>query len=319
MGLNYDNPDYDNYVLRYKYAEYPSELNIFNLLDVGFTIIQSYSKESYGIDYPIFRLILSICLFILLGLIIYNKCKYYNLLFSYYLLFYLALDEIQIRNFTSFVILLPFLLYFIKNLTWNSLIIYVYGVSLAFTFHFSAVFYLIFCLIYFKSNKLKTIFTICILFLMISIKYVSSDLAMLSRTEEYNAPSLLGVLANSALLVINYLFIKYSTTHFEYKKNIYITKYHSYQICDSNIIIQLNMILLILIPLIFMNAVIIRIFRFLSFVNLLYLFNELYLNSIVKRKIFLLIYITLYVMFINLFWFNEPEVFPSILKNNIFE
>ena len=92
MGLNTDNPDYDNYVDAFEYAEYPYQFNIFEVIDIGFKLLQAFVK-SIGIDsYEKFRFLLSVLLFIIFGATICKYCKYKNLFIAIYIFFYIALD-----------------------------------------------------------------------------------------------------------------------------------------------------------------------------------------------------------------------------------
>lgn len=317
MGLNNMNPDYDNYVIWFKEADYPSDFNIFEVLDAGYKFIQSYAKDVYSTEYADFRLALCISLFIIFGITVYKNCKYYNMFLSYYILFYLALDEIQIRNFTSFVILLPFLLYYLNNLTLKSLLIYIGGVLLAFTFHFSAIFYLIFCILFIKSKKIEILIGSVIVACFGILKIILSNMVMFDRVSNYETPSILGALAGALVLIGNYIFVKKITQNFTHKNIQRFINIKNY-LFNPTIIIQLNLLLFILIPLIFMNTLVLRVFRFVSIINLIFLFNLLYINHEPQKKRKLLAYITGYVAFISLYWFNRESVFSYIINNPMF-
>lgn len=317
MGFNYDNPDYDNYIIMFNEAHFPSNFNIFDVLDIGYKSIQASYKEIFNYNYTEFRLLITCFLFVILGIVTYKNCREYNLFLSIYLIFYLVLDEIQIRNFTSFVILLPFLIYYLSNLSKKSLILYILGVILAFTIHFSAIFYLIFSLLYIKSDKIRITILILAIIGISMIQYIISDLAMLDRVDNYAKPSILGVSAGIFLLVCNYLFIQKIISN-KLSNKIRTNWSDTTLFCKPKTIININLILFILIPLLFMNATILRIFRFVSLINIMYLINLSKFPNLAKKQIRIIPYIIVYTLLISL-WFNiEPGVYVSILNNFIF-
>lgn len=316
MGLNYENPDYQNYVWAYENADLPYKYNILEIIDIGFKIIQALTKKIGITDYGNFRFILSFILFTIFGLTIINNCKYYNLYFIIYLIFYLALDEIQIRNFTSFVILLPFLIYYIKNQNLKGVLIYILGIFVAFTIHFSAVFYGIFILSVFKSKVSKIIFILIILIVLCIVGGGMSELAMINRVDHYNQPTTIGASVGCILLICNYIYVRWTKT---FINKIHVRKNHKNTlfIVNYSLLIHLNLILVLLCPIIFMNATVLRIWRFISLLNLIYIINLLYFIRKYKYSWKLSLSALIYGGLISI-WFNGEGVYSSMFNNPIF-
>ena len=316
VGLNYNNPDYLNYELAFNNAYGRlTEFDLFNVLDIGTKSILLVGNEIGINNYGDFRLIYSIILFFIFGITIRKTCKYGAICLTLYMVSYIFLDEVQFRNFSSFVILLPFLIYYIKNQNKKGLIIFLIGDFLAFTLHFSAVFYLLFGLTIVKSKSLKiTYIAIAILFIG-AISAIESNIAMIDHTSHYEAPSIVGGVVSCFLLVCNYWFINYINNNYLLKKkdvcSLSIYKYF-------HIIVQINLLLLILCPVIFINATILRILRFISIVNIIFILNLATDHN--KRKISnkLICYSLIYSLIIG-YWFNRSTgVYESIFNNPLF-
>lgn len=317
IGFNYDNPDYYNYEVRYNAADFPQEFNIFHVLDIGYTLIQACCKELGIFEFQKFRMVLAILIMAIYGITIFKYCKYYSLFMAYYILFYLPLDQIQIRGFLAFVTFLPFFLNFIKKRSTQAIILYFLGILISFTIHFSAIFFLVFCILWFKSKKVKFIFSVICLLAFMLTGYVSSELAMLDHISDYDKPTVIGAFAGCSLLIINYFFIKVIFDHYvnnRKNKKLNIFKKTKMIEMDSNIIIQVNLLMLLFIPLLFFNATILRIFRYVTIVNVIYLLNVLSLCDLIHKKNNIRLLILIYLVFIFLRIY-QPSVLPSVFNN----
>lgn len=309
IGLNYDNPDYTNYVIAFQNAYMPDDFNIFEVLDIGNKIILAKSIDLGFDQYEDFRLFYSFTLFLIFATTIFKSCIYPACYMGIYILFYLLLDEIQFRNFSSFVILFPFMIYYINHQTKKGLLTYLIGIIIAFTLHFSAIFYGIFCLTLIKSNKLK-IALICItIILLIVAVALEAQLAMIDRVQNYERPSFLGASYGCFLLFVNYFYIKWINEKCNVNKNIYSKIFSNY-----NIIIQINLLLLLICPAIFINVTISRIWRFISLINLIYLLNIIYTCNPKKKKL-LIFSSVIYCLFVT-YSFNKTEGVIESLFNN---
>lgn len=312
MGYNYDNPDYENYVIRYDIATYPNTDNMLSLLDISDSSIQAFCKEIGVQTYGQYRLVLSSILFMVFGCFAYKKCNYCNLYLVLYILFYLILDIIQIRNFEAFVVLLPFIpLLSRKGLV--PTILYIGGVLLSSTIHFSMVFFSIFALISIDSKRIK--FSLLLLAL-VTYSYAFSLLQQteaFERVSGYAHSSIIGALFNSVFVVFNYYILN----------NVFCKKCEQY---SSNAIIfhgltpafikSFNIVLLFIIPIFFINASIGRVFRYASLVNLIFMLNTLGCCTN-KQKKGLIALILMYVFFFGyLHIFGRMEIVDSVMNNN---
>lgn len=315
VGLNYDNPDYANYELAFNNASMLAEFDIFKVLDIGTKTILSTAKELGINNYPDFRLAYSIVLYILFGITIYKNCRYGALFFALYLISYIILDEIQFRNFSSFVVILPFLIYYINNQTLKGLTVFIIGDLLAFTLHFSAIFYLLFCLSMLKSKTLKI--AICIATIIIGfIGFLESNLAMIDHTSHYDAPTTLGAVASCLLLAGNCFYIVHIKKQYLNKSAlVFSPKIRK----NFEIIQQINFLLLLLCPAVFMNATVLRIWRFTSLVNLIYILNLAFAYSGNKAETKLTVSALIYSCLIGMWFNNELGVYESFFNNPILD
>jgi len=316
VGLNYDNPDYANYELAFNNASMPTEFDIFNVLDIGTKTILSIGKELGINNYSDFRIVYTIVLYTLFGITIYKTCRYRTLYFALYLISYIILDEIQFRNFSSFVVILPFLIYYINNQTLKGLTIFVIGDLLAFTLHFSAIFYLLFCLTMLKSKTLKIVL-ICVVTIIIGfIGFLESNLAMIDHASHYDAPTTLGAVASCLLLVVNCFYIVHIKKQY-LNKSAYTFSPKTYKNFET--IQQINFLLLLLCPVVFMNATVLRIWRFTSLVNLIYILNLAFTYRGNKAETKLTVSTLIYSCLISIWFNNGPGVYESLFNNPLFD
>jgi hypothetical protein len=315
MGLNYDNPDYINYERAFKRAEFISEFSIFERLDIGTGLILAGFKDFGFTQYAQFRLAYTTVLFIIFGITILNSCKYPNIILAIYLAFYIVLDEIQMRNFSSFVFFLPFLLYFSSHQNAKGILVYLLGVILAFTLHFSAIFYLIFVFSIFKSKWTQYfLFACCVVFLTL-VGSSFSDMAMIDHVEHYTVPSVAGALISCFLLIFNYLFVRYSlkkTRHIDWKLKGSVTFVRRF-----DVLTRFNFLLMFLMPIIFINSTVLRIWRFTSILNIIFLLGLVFYLHTSKSSRILLLYTFLYAGVISA-WFSYEGVWSSLLNNPLF-
>lgn len=313
VGLNFDNPDYENYVIGFQNALIPDNFNIFEVLDIGNKIILAKSKDLGFLNYEDFRLYYSIILFIVFALTIFKYCKLPAFYMGLYILFYLALDEVQFRNFSSFVILLPFIIYYIHHQNKKGLIIFLFGIFIAFTLHFSAIFYGMFCLTVIKSKSLR-VFLICLMcILFVLMGYLESQLAFLDHVEDYERPSILGAFFVCFFLFANYFYIRWIE-----KKYVGDNNSNSKACSVFYVIVQINLLLLMICPAIFINSTVTRIWRFVSLVNLIFILNIISLRNI-KNNRTLVLSSVIYSLIVSSRFNFADGVFDSILNNPLFE
>ena len=162
---------------------------------------------------------------------------------------------------------------------------------------------------------------ICVL-AFVFIGFEVANLAMVNRVNNnYSPPSMAGALFSCILLVVNYYFIRYIGKRYcqplirlyggsSKKIKSIVQQYH--------VVEQLNFLLIYLAPAVFINATILRVWRFTSIINLIYLVNLILCLRKIKldRKISLATFG--YVCLIAL-WFNKESVWESLFNNPIFD
>lgn len=322
-GFNTDNPDFVAYSNRYNWANYPKEISIHSVLDISYIALQAFCKDIGISTYEEFRLLLSIIIYSTLAILVYRYCIYYNLFYIIFIFAYLPLDLIQIRNFFAFIVLLPFLLS-LNHPSTKKCIKYLISVLVAFTIHFSCIFFAIFGFIGIKRQQSKyvIIFLACVtvtIFLPFVTSIVKSSAAV-EHISEYSKPSIIGGIFQSSFLVVNYFLInnilkEYSTYSINNNSTV---QYHKLR---YSFIKNLNLLLLFLIPLIFMNGTATRIFRFISLINIMYIINLIYKtrnNPINKLSIYIIL--ILYFLFFGIYYiYMDEQVVNSIFKNSILQ
>lgn len=314
MGFNTENADYINYVNRYNWASYPERDNLMSLLDISYSSFQAFFKDLGVEEYFQFRIYHTIILFSIFGWFINKECAYKNLYLCIYLLFYILHDTIQIRNFTGFIALLPFLP-LLRNKTPKSSLIYVAAVLFCATIHFSMISFLIFSFISIENKKQRLLFIMLFLLILAVFSSVISATAAFERADGYRKSSVLGALYGILFIVINYFLINKASL------------FHSMLICknsltifskiDYKLIRELNYFLLYFIPIYFVNASIGRVFRYISIINIIFLLNTIYMSQSRNAKIQWGIITFIYALFfcVNNF-LAKPEVYMQVLNNN---
>lgn len=320
-GLNYDNPDYIAYENRYNWASYPTEFNIISVLDISFTFLQVFCKDIGIASYQDFRLILSGLIYIYLAIVVSKYCIYRNLFFAIYIFAYLPLDIVQIRNFFAFVVLMPFLL-LLNHPSSKNLLKYFVGLLIAFTIHFSSIIFSIFGFIGIKNKRTKIVLIVCIAVSVIVmypfIRFVMNSSAAVDRVDGYFQPSIFGALLLSSYLLLNYVMIlllpqipNSITTFIKSRFNLNVS------VITYSFINKINFLLLFLIPLVFMNGSVLRLFRFISIINIIYILNILYYSR--KNKGLLYLAVGIYTLFFAfVFSYSKTEVIEAISMNYLF-
>lgn len=300
MGSVTGGADFENYEYRYSLS---LPLSLLSTSDFGYSLICNFF-HTRGYTFFEFRMILSFVSLFILFRFFGRYCYYYSsIAIVCYMLFYFAIDVIQIRNFLSFVVFLIGFPYLFKN-TYKSKIIYSIFVLIATTIHASSVFYLLLILINAKRNVLlKTAIVASPILLMIFMSFLGSiESGTLDRIDAYAQSSILGSIFGISMLLLNSSYIYYETKRNRNEFNIYVDKHHTISIAKiSTLILYVNIALLALSPFYFYNGLASRIFRFVSIINIFYLINVNYnrlntLNTFILLIYFLYFFISFIVM-----------------------
>ena len=312
MGFNYDNPDYDNYVVRFELAEYPTTDNILSILDFGYDCFQAFFKDVGITDYNHFRRVQALLVFIVLGIFTYKNCYYKNVFLYIYIFCFLILDTVQIRNLVAFIVLIPFIP-LLRRKDKKACLLYTLGLVLSISFHFSMVFFSIFIIMFVKSrrNKIIAVFLLAILFAFSAT--IISQLPAFDRVSDYSRSSVLGAAFMASHCVIS----TYIIDKIFYPATLNIAGTQVMNLPPS-LMRAFNTLFLIIIPFFLINASINRIFRYVGLVNIMFMLNVIYYaRGHIRRK--LTIWLLLYATYFGIYYvYMKPEVYESVLSYNNF-
>ncbi|WP_033169499.1 EpsG family protein [Selenomonas sp. ND2010] len=139
MGGSYDCADYANYMRQYNYIEL-SNINFFPD-DGGYSLINLIFKN-WGFEYDEFRFVLDVLLLSLMFYVIYKILGEVYSLTTLFIIFPLAFDAVQVRNFILEVILLVGIYLYAKEKS-KSMKKLMLSLMIAFSFHKTAVFFML--------------------------------------------------------------------------------------------------------------------------------------------------------------------------------
>lgn len=287
FAFNYENPDYDNYVTRFENIS-TTWLGVVDqgISDVGFGLIMRWIYVLGAQDYYQFKFIVS-AISLLCYFYFSSKSLRYSAFWAFlYLAFYLTLDIIQFRNFVAFSVILA-LFPLLEKDTFKSNILYLIGVLIASTIHFSMAFFLIMGLRLIKKKRTKIVLiviSLIVIFILRTTLFNSlQETSYYNKVDNYTRTSILGALVTTSLFAANYLLV-----HHFYLQSLKVNKVNGSQgqriLSDMSLANNIALYLLILIPFIFINTMPSRILRFASIIEIGYLLNYASIVSEGRRK-----------------------------------
>lgn len=269
---NYDNADYDQYLIRYDRG-----LDVF--VDIGFSSL-CYFFNKLGYDYQTFKGVISFICLIFVFRTISKFCKDVTLGVAIFLIFPFIIDITQFRNFVAYSIVflgMPGLFEDGKK----GVIIFLICVVLASTIHSSSVFYAFFVLSKYRIKWWHIgIVAIIIYFVKEIIKLYFAQMLETDKLELFEKPSTLGAFFGAFVVLITVVIIWY--VYSRQKGNHYTGYKLSYKFCSEKTWVYCNMMLIILIPFLFDNANYSRIYRNIAVLNMIFIYNAYYINKNLK-------------------------------------
>lgn len=149
----------------------------FYTKDVGFGVLFS-AAHLFQFSYPVFRFLLYLGCFIILHYVItkINGDDYFLVLILYFM-FVFFMDNIEMRNFTGYCVMMLSLFYLIKD-NKKDFLKFLLIFAIACTLHKIIIIYLIPCLAYkfFNTNKKNTIFICDVIFIILCVISVNKNL-----------------------------------------------------------------------------------------------------------------------------------------------
>ncbi len=267
FGWNYWNGDYVAYESLYNLSKI--EL-ILSGHEFGYTALM-YLFNYLGFTFQEFFIVISfISLVLLFNFIIRytNYPAFFSIVFFYC---FFPLDYVLLRNFLAFTIVLQGLILVINHHKYAN-ILFIIFVLIASLFHKTALFYfiLIFC---FKEKKINTLFVFVLVFIatvfnllfgniIVNIIFESSN-----RIDSYNS-SVPTFIIYSFLQIVNFFIIRY----------FHITSLKCSTLLEkqkifNTILMNINILLLFIIPLYLNIGIAIRLFWNFSLINIILMIN----------------------------------------------
>lgn len=302
---NYDNADYNQYLIRY-------ERGMEVIVDFGFSALCTLFSD-LGYDYQTFKAIVSFFCLLLVYSSISKLCKTPSKGAAFFLIFPFIVDITQFRNFVSYSFVFFAVPYLFKD-GFKNTIKYVIIVLAASTIHTTSLFYLLFILTRYRLKKWHVFALIVGVF--IAKEAIKLYMALAFETDKldfFDKPSIAGALFSSFIIILNCYVV-----WFVFKKRKNIPSRGSdlpSMFCSETTWLYCNLLLLVVIPFLFDNGNYIRIFRNVVLLNMIFIYNSPYLKRELKFSLICgyLVYFT-YTTYFSGTYFSD--VFMPVFNNN---
>lgn len=312
FGWNFWNADFLMYVGMYNIPV--SKLDFFGY-EGGYNFL-IFCCKSIGLNFQQFHiLIATIVLFLVFRFFnTFSKLPAFSTACFFWVFF--PLQFVILRNFIAFSIVLQGLISVLKNEKYSKEK-YIFFVLLASTIHISSLFYFVFVFAFRKSEiKIKTIsFWIVglVILTILSYNFVFSIISLVNlRKALFYRTSLTLFLAYSVIQILNLFVVKYFL-NYNSDSNSNGDVLNSRR---NNIILNINILMLFLIPIYYELAVFIRILLNMSIVNIVFITNKSFLIESKRFPKFLFV-IYLSFWFFSFIFLVRQNTIISLFNNNL--
>ena len=319
MSGNTFNPDYYTYLQAYKLIDSKIIIN-----DVGWNFLMKIFND-FGFDYNSFLMIIIAFSMIIFSYSI-NRLTNNRLLFLLlYMICFMIIDTVQIRNFVSFSIILFDMVMIMKNKTFSNAV-YVVLIVIASSIHITSLFFL--CVLLMKNKYIQTnkylVFTVLILVVLLQVNPSI-------RSQLVNVFSFFGKEYNNVVVGFGYLYILVinilcyfiiSFANRQMNKQNSSNKRFAY-LCNN-----LTTFSFLLIPLCMINMNVFRIIRYIQAIDLLFISSknfDVFKNNykIMNKSNFFLRIGTFFncfflFAFIYFIFGTYEAIIKPVIENNIF-
>lgn len=316
FGWNYWNGDYDAYEKLYNFPIIELDTNKYEWGYAGLMFL--FNK--LGFEFQDFFIAISfISLFLLFNFVV--RYSIYPALFSVLFFFvYFPLNYVLLRNFVAFTIVLQGLIFIINDHKYK-VVIFLLFVFVASFFHGTSLFYLCLIICLYKK-RINIVFTSFVVFFITLIyiyfgSYITNVFFESSGRGEIYESSFNVFVVNTFLQIINLLVIKYF-----YDTSLTLKCKSVMKNSFDTVIMNVNILLLFVIPLYYSYSIAIRLFWNISFVNVIFMTNIYICCNEYKRKIVLLLFIVFYLLFFFMYMiapFIDDTLFSLYRYNLIFK
>lgn len=272
---NFAFPDYQNYYNIY--SEIGLEgIQSVNGVETGFKIL-CLLFYNLGFSYLQFYMILMMISLILLYETVFYYTKIRSIVFIFYIIFPFCLDIVQIRNLLAGAIVVFSIKFLSNSFKKGGLFYYLILNALAISIHFTAAYYFLFLLAKFvnKKNLLKFVVMITVL-VVFSLSKINELLNSSEFTTKYLAYTGNQIKLSGVVAVIFLISCSTFCLYFMTQENLGQPEHDDR---DFEFLFKVNMLMLPLIVVFFINIDIFRLFR-----NLIILNNCVFVYNIFHAK-----------------------------------
>ena len=295
FGWNHWNGDYEAYEKLY---DFPQIEVILSGHEFGYNALM-YLFNYLGFTFQEFFIVISFISLVLLFNFIIRYANYPAFFAVVFFLCFFPLDYVLLRNFLAFTIVLQGLILVINRHKYAK-VLFVLTVLLAFLFHGTALFYLIlvFC---FGEKRINPVYVPILVFIAL-ILYITVGNSVMNlifessgRVSLYES-SIITFIINSFIQIVNFIIMRYF-----YIKSLKQPPLFEGQNRFNTILININLILLFVMPLYLNYAIAVRLLWNISLVNVILMINT-YMQCKSKRDrtnlfIIFILYIAFFFMY----------------------
>lgn len=313
FGWNYWNADYRMYNEMYSVSI--SDLK-FLKYEGGYSFLIFCSKSA-GLSFQQFHILISAIVLLLVFRFFYFFSYLPAFLTVCFFWFFFPLQFVIFRNFIAFAIILQGLISVLKGEKYNKLK-YVFFVLLASTIHISSLFYLLFLFSFRKTEvKIKIVYLWAaglLIILFASHNFIFDALSLLNEQKAvFYKTSVYLFLAYSSLQILNLYVIKYFLSF----KSHFGNEEENSRI--EVILLNINILMLLLIPVYYELAVFVRILLNLSIVNIVFIVNKSFITEKDVFPKFLFLFYLLFWFSGFIFFVKENTIIPLFFNNLLFK
>lgn len=303
FGWNEWNGDYDMYEEMYNYHKFFDlgyyEFGYYELS--GFFVNNNFTFKQYLIVY-------SFIVIFLFYRVIYKLSLFPGLVAFFYLIIYFPLDYVLIRNTLAFGIISQGFILLFNNHKYKVLI-YIVLVLFAWSIHFSSIIYLMFLFAFTEKKlnvKIISLYVVGSLIIYLFFRTIFIGIFIDANSIKFDVynNSIIQFLLFSLFQIANFFIVSYLIGKRNETQYIYL--------------FNINLLMLFLIIIYYDMTIFIRVFRNISFLNLIILSNVAFSENNLKKRIIFTLYMSLF--FIGFIYpVSDKSIEPLYYRNFIFK
>jgi len=310
---NFQSADYSNYLMRYNYIMQTG--NIITSNQIGFWLLMKIATI-FGLEYNQFLMLLSILALLLIVSTVEKFTTKPQLVYILYFIYPFLLDIVQVRHFLAMAIVVFSLRYLSNDGIQNS-IKFIIGILIAYSIHYISIIFI--PLILLKNIKIKKLYLIIFIFLIIGIPLAYTNLYQIIAS--YFVPLKIVELYFSDRVKIGFLL------QFFIQTVIFVMVHLSKRFLEKNestnqfinTIYKTNLYLFLLFPLYIINGTFERAYRMIFIPNCI-IFSIAFTKTKKNTKVLFLMVLLVFVFILFIYYIYIPSrctVFFPVFENNL--